>query len=94
MLNPVDARRRWFGSFFILLAAGLLLWGLTFLAGYLATHPIVFVVYWISCLLLTLTAFCIAVYDLRVMRRRLRSEQKLAFEKAFSEVEKNDEKKD
>jgi hypothetical protein len=92
MLNPGDARRRWFGSFFIILAAGLLLWGLTFLGEYLVNHPTFFVIYWSSCLLLTLGAFCIAIYDLRVMRRRLRKEHKSAFEKAFSDIKESEKK--
>ncbi len=93
MLNPADARRRWFGSFFLILAAGMLGWGLTFLNPYLIKHPLLFIFYWLSCFFLTVLAFTIAVYDLRVMRKRLRAEQKTAFSKAFSDVEEVEHKK-
>jgi hypothetical protein len=93
MLNPVDARRRWFASFFIILAGGQLIWGLTFLAPWLIRHPMAFLFYWLTCLLLTLVAFSIALYDLRIMRRRLRVEQKIAFEKAFSDLKEDEGEK-
>ena len=39
MLTPLDARRRWFGAFFLILSAGMLVWGTTFLSAYLMRHP-------------------------------------------------------
>jgi hypothetical protein len=86
MLTSTDARRRWFGSFFLILAGGLLLWGLTFLAPALARNPGLFVVYWLSCFGLTAISFAIAIWDFREMRRRLREEQKTAFNRAFSDI--------
>jgi hypothetical protein len=86
MLTPQDARRRWFGSFFLILAGGLLLWGFTFLGHLLVRNPVLFVVYWLTCFLLTAISFGIAVYDMRIIRRRLREEQKTAFARAFSDV--------
>jgi hypothetical protein len=93
MLNPADARRRWFGSFFLILAAGLLAWGLTFLNDFLVKRPPLFVVYCLACFVLTLLAFGIALYDIRVMRKRIQAEQKSAFSKAFSEAEEAERKK-
>jgi TRAP-type C4-dicarboxylate transport system permease small subunit len=86
MLTSVDARRRWFGAFFLILAGGMLAWGLTFLEPTLVAHPALFISFWLSCFGLTVVAFCIALYDLRIMRRRIRTEQKIAFERAFQDV--------
>ena len=86
MLTAVDARRRWFGTFFLIVAGGLLIWGLTFLGPALMRSPLLFVAYWLTCFGLTLASFAIAVYDFRVMRRRLRDEQKTAFNKAFEDI--------
>jgi membrane protein implicated in regulation of membrane protease activity len=92
MLTSVDARRRWFGTFFLIVAGGMLVWGFTFLAAALIRRPVLFVIYWIVCLLFTLLSFAIAVYDMRVIRKRVREEKKSAFNKAFSDIV--DEKKE
>lgn len=92
MLTSTDARRRWFGSFFLILAGGLLLWGLTFLGPLLVRNPLVFVVYWLSCFGLTAISLAIAIWDFREMRKRMREEQRTAFNKAFSDI--IDEKED
>jgi hypothetical protein len=91
MLTSVDARRRWFGMFFLILAGGQLVWGLTFLSPVLLQNPPLFVAYWLTCFGLTILAFGIAVYDLAIMRRRLRQEQKSAFDRAFRDVLKEEE---
>lgn len=87
MLTSVDARRRWFGAFFLIIAGGLLLWGFTFLGPTLVKNPLLFVVYWSACLVFTLLSFCIALYDMMVIRRRIREEKRAAFSRAFSDVE-------
>ena len=92
MLSSVDARRRWFGTFFLILAVGLLLWGLTFLAAFLLTNPILFVFYWVTCFLFTGISFAIAIYDMMVVRKRVRQEQREAFERAFREVAEKETK--
>jgi uncharacterized membrane protein YhaH (DUF805 family) len=86
MLTSVDARRRWFGAFFLIVAGGMLLWGFTFLGTTLVENPILFVVYWLTCFGLTLLSLGIAIYDMRVIRRRLRDEKRSAFNKAFSDI--------
>ena len=91
MLTATDARRRWFGTFFLIVAGGLLVWGLTFLAPVLVRNPFLFIAYWLTCFALTVLSFGIAVYDMRVIRRRLRDEQKSAFNKAFSDITENKE---
>ena len=86
MLTSVDARRRWFGTFFLIIAGGQLIWGLTFLAPILVQAPVLFIVYWLTCFGLTMVSFGIAVYDIRVMRRRIKEEQKAAFKRAFNDI--------
>jgi membrane protein implicated in regulation of membrane protease activity len=86
MLTAADARRRWFGTLFLILAGGMLVWGLTFLGPQLMRQPVFFLFYWLACFALTAISFLIALYDFRVMRRRLRDEQKSAFNKAFSDI--------
>jgi hypothetical protein len=83
----VDARRRWFGAFFLIIAGGLMLWGFTFLGPTLVKSPLLFVCYWSACLFFTLLAFSIALYDMIVIRRRIREEKRAAFDQAFSDVE-------
>jgi hypothetical protein len=86
MLTSVDARRRWFGTFFLIVAGGMLVWGLTFLAPSLLHKPVLFVIYWVACFTLTILSFAIAIYDMRVVRRRIKEERKSAFERAFADV--------
>jgi hypothetical protein len=86
MLTSVDARRRWFGTFFLIVAGGLLVWGLTFLAPTLLRNPLLFVSYWITCFGLTVISFAIAIYDMSVVRRRIKEEQRSAFKRAFADV--------
>ena len=93
MLTSVDARRRWFGSFFLILSGGFLLWGLTLLKDYLVAHPTIFIFYWLTCFGLTSLALSIAVYDLFVMRRRIRTEQRAAFNRAFKQEVEAEENK-
>jgi len=86
MLTSVDARRRWFGAFFLIVAGGMLLWGFTFLGPTLVKNPNLFIVYWLTCFSLTMLSLGIAIYDMRVIRRRVRDEKRSAFTKAFSDI--------
>jgi len=63
-----------------------MIWGFTFLAPTLFEIPLLFVCYWSACLLFTLLAFAIALYDMIVIRRRVREEKRAAFNRAFSDV--------
>ena len=47
MLTSVDARRRWFGTFFLIVAGGMLLWGFTFLAAFLVKQLDLATVRWL-----------------------------------------------
>jgi hypothetical protein len=45
MLTSLDARRRWFGAFFLILSLSLLIWGTTLLSDYLQHRPMLFIAY-------------------------------------------------
>ncbi|PYM10190.1 MAG: hypothetical protein DME18_16775, partial [Verrucomicrobia bacterium] len=60
--NPADARRRWFGVFFLIIAVGMLVWGQTFLKPYL--EGLGFIVYWLACMGFTGLAMLSALLDI------------------------------
>jgi hypothetical protein len=72
-MSTADARRRWFGLLFLILAGGMLIWGLTLLDRHLVGWG--FVVYWLVCLLFTLAAMMVALIDWRAVRAARRAEQ-------------------
>lgn len=65
-MSTADARRRWFGLLFLILAGGMLIWGLTLLDQHLAGWG--FVLYWLVCLTFTLAAMTTAWLDWRAVR--------------------------
>ncbi len=81
MSNPADARRRWFGAFFLIMAAGMLVWGETLLKPHLKGR--VFVLYWIGCFLFTGLAILVALLDMRAIRRRTIEQQRELIEKSL-----------
>jgi SNF family Na+-dependent transporter len=83
MLNSRDARRRWFGAFFLIVAVGMLVWGLTILQTHLKGRA--FVIYWLTCFSLTGLAVLTALIDVVVMGRRTRRQERDLFQKMFSE---------
>jgi len=88
-VNPVDARRRWFGVFFLMLAAGMLIWGQTILKPYL--EGLWFVIYWLACMGFTALAMLTALLDIWAVRRRTRAQQRELLQHIFDEVEPNQE---
>jgi hypothetical protein len=85
MPGPADARRRWFGTFFLLLAGGMLIWGLTVLSGRL--KGLAFVIYWLVCFVFTGLALLTALLDLLIVRHRQREEQRDLIVKAIEDLE-------
>ena len=85
--HPADARRRWFGVFFLLIAAGMLIWGQTILKPYLT--GIGFVVYWLVCMGFTGLALVTALLDIWAVRRRTREQQRDLLQRIFDEAESN-----
>ena len=89
--NPADVRRRWFGVFFLLIAAGMLIWGQTILKSYL--EGIGFVLYWLACMAFTGLALLTALLDIWAVRRRTREQQRDLLQRIFDEGEPNEENK-
>ena len=89
--NPADVRRRWFGVFFLLIAAGMLIWGQTILKPYL--RGIGFVLYWLACMAFTGLALLTALLDIWAVRRRTREQQRDLLQRIFDEGEPNEENK-
>lgn len=79
MNGPADARRRWFGLLFLILAAGMTTWGLTLLESRLRGWG--FILYWLLCLVFLALAVTVALWDWWIIRQRRRIQQaKLARE--------------
>ena len=89
--NPADVRRRWFGVFFLVIAAGMLIWGQTILKPYL--RGIGFVLYWLACMAFTGLALLTALLDIWAVRRRTREQQRDLLQRIFDEGEPNEENK-
>ena len=73
MLNSADARRRWFGALFLILAVGMVIWGQTLLKPHLQGAG--FLLYWFGCFVATTVAIAFALLDLRALRRHGREAQ-------------------
>jgi hypothetical protein len=70
--------------FITLLVAMLMLFcGITFLQPLLSPreHPVWFLLFWVACAWLTLTAFLLALFDLLMVRAQDRAAQKILREK-------------
>src|SRR5438128_6512604 len=92
MSNPLDARRRWFGLFFLFVALGLLIWGQTILKSHL--NGLGFILYWFLCFIFTLLALLTALLDFWMVRRRTREAQKDLLKKALGQADRNAGKTD
>ena len=87
MSNPLDARRRWFGLFFLFVALGLLIWGETILKPHL--NGLGFILYWLLCFVFTMLAMLTALLDFWIVRHRTREAQKGLLEKTLSRNRRN-----
>jgi hypothetical protein len=84
MGDTAEARRRWYGLLFLVLAAGMLIWGQTVLRTWL--QGFLFLLYWLVCFLLTGLAILIALLDMRATRRRSRAERRELLESAWKDI--------
>lgn len=84
MSAAIDARRRWFGLFFLIVAGGMLIWGQTVLRAHLSGWG--FVVYWLACFVFTMLAILTALLDIWIVRRRSRQARRELFERTFGEL--------
>ena len=75
--------RRWFGLFFLFIAGGMVVWGITLLAPFLERHRIIFVAYWMTCFGMTGLAMLTALIDAWLIRREARADQIELFRSTF-----------
>ncbi len=87
-----DARRRWFGVVCLAIAAAMLVLGQTVFKARLRQHA--FVYYWLICTMMTGLTLLIALLDMRAVRRRSRREQNELVRNIFSDITKENDKKD
>ena len=84
MPDAAEARRRWFGLFYLVVAFAMLMWGQTFLKPRLTGWC--FVVYWMACFVFTGLAILTALLDMRATRRRSREEQRHLLERTWEDI--------
>jgi hypothetical protein len=84
------------GAMFILVLAALLMAfaGSTFLNGWLVADKWTFLIYWLVCAWLTMTAMLLALFDMLAVRLLLRREQRRLKKKTFSGHDSADDKED
>jgi hypothetical protein len=90
MPSAIDARRRWFGLFFLIVAGGMLIWGQTVLRAHLRGWG--FLVYWLACFAFTVLAILTALLDIWMLRRQSRQARRELFQRTFGELTSEGEK--
>ena len=78
-----QSTRRWVMFITLVIAMLMLFFGTTFLQTLLSPreHPGWFILFWVACAWLTLTAFLLALFDLLMMRAQDRTARKIFREK-------------
>ena len=85
-----DQAVRRVAMFVIVIAALLMLFaGVTFLAGWLEGDRWVFLIYWVVCAWLTMTAILLAIFDLIAVRLLLRRERRKMKHEVFGREERD-----
>lgn len=79
--NSVQARRRWFGLLFLVLAGAMMIWGLTLLEPLLV--GLRFVAYWTICIGFTAAALGVACSDLLAVRREQKRQMRELIRRTF-----------
>ena len=80
------SRHRKLGALALLIALAMLIAGVTVLNPRLEAAT--FLVYWLACLVLTVFALFTALIDMRVVRHRIREEQRDLLEGALEDIQK------
>jgi len=91
MFKPADARRRWWGTLFLTMAAAFLIWGQTLLKPYL--NGVAYLFYWFLCFVFTVLAIFIALLDMRAVRRHLHQQHREMVDRAISEAQQASKEK-
>ena len=89
MFDSRDARRRWWGVFFLTMSATLLMWGETFLKSILIESKLLFIFYWFLCLVFITLAIVTAVLDMNATRKRFRVQQRALIEQTLVDLKKD-----
>ena len=86
VIHDQPARRQ---AMFVVVCVALvaLFAGTTFLSGWLAGNPLIFLAYWTSCTWLTFAAVLLAIFDMVAMRLQLRREKRRLREEIFGRHE-------
>ena len=82
-----QTQRRHALSILVTAALLMLFLGSTFLSSWLMTRPFWFFIFWFACMWLTVLTFLMAGYDLLVVRKAAREEQRLLRKEIFSSPE-------
>lgn len=78
--------------FVIIIAAMVMLFaGIVFLNHWLMRSPVWFILYWIACAWLTLTAVLLALYDLVALRIQMQRERRHLKEEIFNRGDDKEE---
>ena len=83
MPTSKDKRRRWFGTFYVIVAAGMVFWGEIVFRSKL--NGVTFLVYWTTCFVLTGLAILSAILDIRAVRKEILSRQKDILNKVLND---------
>ena len=86
--NSADALRRWLGAFCLAVAAGILIWGQMVFKPHL--KGIGYLLYWLVCLVFTVSAIVFALLDMLAVRQRARDEQRKLIERALERPKGSD----
>jgi hypothetical protein len=84
-------RRRWLGAVVLFAAIGMLIAGQTVLKSRLRDAG--FIIYWLLCFLLTITAILVAYLDVRAVQQKTQREARELLETTLSKIEKDARKK-
>ncbi|HEY9509623.1 MAG TPA: DUF3784 domain-containing protein [Verrucomicrobiae bacterium] len=86
MGHKADRRRRGMGVLFLVLAAGMLIAGETFLNARLRQSPWLTIIYWLACFGAVILAMIVALLDFWIVRRRSRSEQRGLLQETMDKI--------
>jgi hypothetical protein len=88
MSNSAEALRRWLGMFCLATAAGMLIWGRTFLLPHLTGRT--FLLYWIGCSVLAFGAVAFGIVDVWLALRSLYHERRNLRQATLEQLRRND----
>ncbi|MGH8095435.1 MAG: hypothetical protein ACREIF_18535 [Chthoniobacterales bacterium] len=77
----------------VIAAVGMLFCGSTFLAPVLdpQAHPVWFILYWLACAWVTVTAVLLAIFDLLMVRAQARAEKRALTQKMVESADSHEE---